>query len=471
MAHPVLVIEDETVLAKNIRTYLQRHGYEVDIADTGEAGLAKCETFRPEVVVLDFSLPGINGLDVLRELQRTERKIKVIIITGHGSEQIAVDAMKAGALDYLSKPIVLEKLKLIVDKAVGEGQREGELSYYRKKTANESGHDKLIGLSPQMLALKQLIRQVIDADFSLADSELPAVLITGETGTGKELVARALHFDGPRKDRPFVELNCAAIPAQLLEAELFGYERGAFTDAKERKLGLVETAEGGTLFLDEIGELDLSVQVKLLKLLEDKTVRRLGSVREQVTNVRIIAATNRDLDVLVREGKFRADLFFRLRIISIQTPPLRKRHGDVALLASNFLAQHGKRYGKPDLTFSAKAMQALDAHLWPGNVRELRNTIEQCVVMANGTVIDADRFGFRPAVIEVTETVVPVPVRDPLTLTIPPGTLNLTQVEREMLVQALQHTGWNVTRAAKLLGITRDTLRYRLEKYSLQPPA
>jgi two-component system, NtrC family, response regulator AtoC len=470
MTHPVLVIEDETVLAKNIRTYLQRHGYEVDVAGTGEAGLAKCETFRPEVVILDFNLPGINGLDVLRELQRAEKQTKVIVITGHGSEQIAVDAMKAGALDYLSKPIVLEKLKLIVDKAVGEGQREGELSYYRKKTASESGLDKLAGSSPPMLALKQLIRQVLDADFSLADSELPAVLITGETGTGKELVARALHFDGPRKDRPFVELNCAAIPAQLLEAELFGYERGAFTDAKERKLGLVETAEGGTLFLDEIGELDLSVQVKLLKLLEDKTVRRLGSVREQATNVRIIAATNRDLDILVREGKFRADLFFRLRIISIQTPPLRKRRGDIGLLASNFLAQHGKRYGKPGLTFSAEAIQALDAHQWPGNVRELRNSIEQCVVMANGTVINADRLGFRPASIEVTEIVEPVPVRDPLTLTIPPGTLNLTQVEREMLVQALQHTGWNVTRAAKLLGITRDTLRYRLEKYSLQPP-
>lgn len=471
MTHPVLVIEDEAVLAKNIRTYLQRHGYEVDVAESGEVGLAKYESFRPEVLILDFNLPGVNGLDVLREVQRKDKQSKVIIITGHGSEQIAVDAMKAGAYDYLSKPVVLEKLKLVIDKAVGEGQREGELTYYRNKEASESGLDKLVGTSRSMLTLKRLIRQVLDADYSLADSDLPAVLITGETGTGKELVARALHFDGPRKERPFVELNCAAIPAHLLEAELFGYERGAFTDAKERKLGLVETAEGGTLFLDEIGELDLAVQVKLLKLLEDKTVRRLGSVREQTTNVRIIAATNKDLETLVREGKFRADLFFRLRIISIQTPSLRSRREDVAVLADKFLALHAKRYGKSGLSLSAEAKQALELHNWPGNVRELRNTIEQCVVMARGDAISANHLGLTATEQASEASAAPAPRMDRNGITIPPNTLNLTQVEREMLVQALQQTGWNVTRAARLLGITRDTLRYRLEKYSLQPPA
>jgi DNA-binding NtrC family response regulator len=293
------------------------------------------------------------------------------------------------------------------------------------------------------------------------------VLILGETGTGKELVARALHMEGPRRAGPFVEINCATLPAQLLEAELFGYERGAFTDAKERKLGLIESADGGTLFLDEIGEMDLGLQSKLLKLLEDRKVRRLGSVREQPVSVRIVAATNRDLEAAVRDGRFRSDLYFRLRILQVRTTPLRERGDDVVLLARHFLEKMRLRYGKPRLALSAPALEALRAHGWSGNVRELRNVIEQCAIMAHSDVIEPEllalsRFDPPP------HSAVPVAAGGHDAAGALPATL--PEIERRMLVQALEASRWNVTRAARELGISRDTLRYRIEKFGLRSP-
>lgn len=460
MSNGVLVIEDEPTLAKNIKRYLERGDYEVRIADSGEAGLEAYEAFQPDVVLLDYQLPGINGLDVLSRVRAMDIQAKVILVTAHGSTQIAVDAMKAGAYDYLNKPVVLSELKLLIDKAVGQERLEGALAYYHDRLAESAGLSALIGSSPPMTTLKERIAQLLQTEALLTDDDLPAVLVTGETGTGKELIARALHFDGTRGEFPFVEINCATLPGDLVEAELFGYERGAFTDARSRKLGLVEAAHGGTLFLDEVGELEQKVQVKLLKLLEDKTVRRLGSVRDHKVNVRIIAATNRELEALVQTGEFRSDLYFRLRIVTLTAPPLRSRGGDVLTLAGHFLRLHAARYGKSDLRFHKNTEKALLEHGWPGNVRELRNAIEQAVLLATEPVINPEQLALSPTVGSHDASA--------WLTKLPPKGIKLEEVERDLVLQALEREEWNVTRSARLLGLSRDTLRYRIEKFALK---
>ena len=455
MAKAILVIEDEVVLAKNIAVYLERSGYEVRIAESAEEGLGLLEDFRPDAVVLDFTLPGLDGLQALAHIVAFDAAVRTVMITGHGNVDIAVQAMKAGACDFLTKPVALSKLRLVLEKAFGDSRRERTLAYYQQRDAENAGVGGLLGDSPPMRALKNKLQQLLRAESSLRDGDAPAVLVLGETGSGKEVVARALHFNGPRRGRPFVELNCAALPAQLLESELFGHERGAFTDARERKLGLVETAEGGTLFLDEIGDMDLALQAKLLKLLEDKMVRRVGSLREQKVDVRIIAATHRPLEALVAAHTFRADLYYRLRVVQFELPPLRVRGADIMLLAQHFLQQHAERYGMPTPLLGDSAAQALVQHPWPGNVRELRNSLEQAVLLHRGQVIEADHLSLSR--IEPS----PEPVA------VPGEAATLPELERQALLQALERNAWNVTRAARELGISRDTLRYRIEKFSL----
>ena len=455
MAKAILVIEDEVVLAKNIAVYLERSGYEVRIAESAEEGLGLLEDFRPDAVVLDFTLPGLDGLQALARIVAFDAAVRTVMITGHGNVDIAVQAMKAGACDFLTKPVALSKLRLVLEKAFGDSRRERTLAYYQQRDAENGGVGGLLGDSPPMRALKNKLQQLLRAESSLRDGDAPAVLVLGETGSGKEVVARALHFNGSRRGRPFVELNCAALPAQLLESELFGHERGAFTDARERKLGLVETAEGGTLFLDEIGDMDLALQAKLLKLLEDKMVRRVGSLREQKVDVRIIAATHRPLEALVAAHTFRADLYYRLRVVQFELPPLRVRGADIMLLAQHFLQQHAERYGMPTPLLGDSAAQALVQHPWPGNVRELRNSLEQAVLLHRGQVIEADHLSL--SWIEPS----PEPVAAP------GEAATLPELERQALLQALERNAWNVTRAARELGISRDTLRYRIEKFSL----
>ncbi|MFO1414560.1 MAG: sigma-54 dependent transcriptional regulator [Burkholderiales bacterium] len=461
MPFPVLIVDDEVTFGRNLATFLTRNGYEVSRVESAEEGLAQINAFRPAVVLLDFNLPGMDGLQMLAEIRKRDRRIKVILVTGQGSEQVAVDAMKAGAHDYLTKPVVLGKLKLVLEKASGQDRLEEELNYYRARESSGSGLANLVGESAPMQALKGEVRDVVEADAALTDADPPAVLVTGETGAGKELVARALHFEGPRRDRPFLEFNCANLPLHLVEAELFGYERGAFTDAKERKQGLIETAEGGTLFLDEIGDIDPSLQVKLLKLIENKMVRRLGSVREQKANVRIVTATNKPLERMVREGTFRSDLFYRLRIVHLKVPPLRERGDDILLLARHFLALHGARYRKPGLEFTPEACARLRAYAWPGNVRELKNLVEQCVIMARGTRVDVEHLNL-PVEGAVDDDAAPAAAGG--------DALNLSQAERDLVERALRESGWNITQAAKLLGVTRDTLRYRIEKLGFTRP-
>ncbi len=344
---------------------------------------------------------------------------------------------------------------------MGQERLEGALTYYQNRQAERSGLRKLLGESPSMLALKHKIHQFMEAEQRLVDGEPPAVLITGETGTGKEVLARAIHHGGPRRNGPFIALNCGAIPAQLLEAELFGHERGAFTDAKERKLGLAEAADGGTLFLDEIGDMEMSLQVKILKLLEERTVRRLGSVRDQPVNARIVAATNQPLEKLVSEGRFRSDLFFRLRIVQLALPPLRERGPDILLLARHFLETQRRRYNKPGLRLGEDAEQAMLAYGWPGNVRELRNVIEQTVLLATAPDIEAAQLPFCAVLGN------PRPDAERPASPGEAGSLSLERVERELLVQALDRAAGNVTQAARFLGVSRDTLRYRIEKHGL----
>ena len=464
MSYAVLIVEDEETLAKNLRTYLERHGHEARVAGTAEEALSQLDTFRPDAVLLDFHLPGMNGLDMLARLRAVDRAVKVVMLTGHGSVQLAVDAMKAGAYDFLTKPVALGKLKLLLDKALGEERREGALSYYRKREAAASGLDRLIGASPALRTLKDTIARLLESERALADVDAPAVLITGETGSGKELVARALHFDGPRGAGPFIELNCSSLPVQLLESELFGHERGAFTDARERKLGLVEAADGGTLFLDEIGDIEPGLQAKLLKVIEEKTVRRLGSVRENRVNVRVITATHRSLETLVREGRFRPDLYYRLRVVHLNVPPLRERGNDVTLLARHFLEVHAARYGRSGLRFAPEAEQVLRSHPWPGNVRELRNVVEQAMLLTQGDVIAPGQLLIAPA--DRSTGALGREVAE-----LPDEGIRLEDLERDLVRRALEKTGGNVTRAAKLLGLTRDTLRYRIEKFDLPEAA
>jgi DNA-binding NtrC family response regulator len=467
MSYAILIIEDETTLARNVKTYLERYGYEVRIAQSAEEGFQQLDSFKPDVILLDLQLPGMSGLDALARIKERDAQVKIVIITAHGNIETAVDAMKAGAYDFMNKPLVLAKLKVLLDKAVGQSKLEGTLSYYREKEAGESTLSALIGESPPMRSLKHQIEQIIDSERKLTEGDPPAVLITGETGTGKELAARALHYNGPRKNGPFIEINCASIPTQLLEAELFGYERGAFTDAKEKKIGLFQAAEGGTLFLDEIGEIDISLQAKLLKALEDKVIRRIGNIREQKVDVRIVTATNQSLEEAVRQGRFRSDLFFRLRIINLELPPLRSRGNDILLLADHFLTIQSRRYGKQGMRFSPEAEKVLLDYSWPGNVRELRNMIEQTVLLSQDRLITPEQLSLLPGLIKINQEDKQRENLDHFVL--PSQGISLEKVERDFVLQALEHTSWNVTQAAKLLGLTRDTLRYRMDKYKLEP--
>ncbi len=465
MTPTTLIVEDDAVLARNIRAYLERCGWEAAVSFCVRDALSALETVRPDIVVADYRLPDKTGIDLIRAAIAMDPHIKVVVITGEGSIQVAVEAIKAGAYDYLSKPLVLAELKLLLERAWEAARAEKALAFYHRKQARGSGVDALLGESPAIRRIKDTIAQILEMEARVVDGDLPAVLITGETGTGKELVARALHFDGRRRDRPFVEVNCASIPANLLEAELFGHERGAFTDAKERKVGLVESAEGGTLFLDEIGEVDFSTQAKLLKLLEERTVRRIGSVRERKVNVRIISATNRDLARMVQEGRFRADLFFRLRIITLHMPPLRERGRDALLLARHFLAMHAQRYGGRDLDLSQEAETLLLNHSWPGNVRELRNVLEQTVLLTRQRVIPATDIALHRVAPLAAEYDVLEP--EELPIPVPDGTVKLADVERELVRRTLEKTDWNVSKAARLLGLSRDMLRTRLQRHGL----
>jgi DNA-binding NtrC family response regulator len=458
----VLIVEDEHVLAQAMSDYLARHGFEPAVAGSGEAALEALAEFEPDLVVLDYQLPGMDGLEVLREMRQRAPQATVVMLTAHGSVKAAVEAMRAGAFDYLTKPIDLEELALVLGRAGSHARLERELRVLQGAAARGAPGERIVGVSESTRQLRAQVERLAALD--QGPGAAPAVLISGETGTGKGLVARAIHDLSARGERPFVEVNCGAIPAPLLESEMFGYERGAFTDARAAKPGLFEAADGGTLFLDEIGAMPVELQVKLLKAIEDRSVRRLGGLRQKSIDVRIVAATNRDLDRAAQEGSFRSDLFYRLKVLTLVLPPLRERPEDVVPLARHFLAEIGRRYRRARrLTPDAEAR--LRGYGWPGNVREVANVIERAVLLHEGDDIGPDALGL-PAFAR-GGTAVEVGGGGGVKVDFSQGGLSLSELERTLIVEALRTTGGNRRRAALLLGISGETLRYRMEKYAL----
>jgi len=466
----VLIVDDERTLARAIKAFLTESGYEAEVAGDAEQALRLLETMRPDVVFTDVRLPGMNGIDLLRKIREFDPAITVVIMTAHGTIEGAVEAVKLGAFDYLKKPVDLEELRLLADRARENSQLKQELSYYRRRDAGrEAGLASVIGQSPAIGAVLEQARQIAALD------EIPPVLITGETGTGKGLIAHTIHGASARASRPFIEVNCTAIPATLMEAELFGHERGAFTDAKESRMGLFEAADGGFLFLDEVGDVELSLQGKLLKAVEERTVRRVGGIRDRQIDVRIFAATNRDLERDAQRDRFRRDLYFRLAVIILHLPPLRERGDDVLLLAQHYLARFNAKYGKQVRQLDPRARDLLLAYPWPGNVRELSHVIERAVLWSRGPTLDAEHLSLttpeplgetpeRAAEPAVTAPADPTPTA---TTNLPPPGMDLERWERAMIEQALRECDGNQTRAAHRLGISRDTLRYRLKKYGI----
>jgi DNA-binding NtrC family response regulator len=476
----VLIVDDERTLARAIKAFLTESGYEAEVAGDAEQALRLLETMRPDVVFTDVRLPGMDGIELLRRIREFDPSIPVVIMTAHGTIEGAVEAVKLGAFDYLKKPVDLEELKLLADRAQEHFQLRQELSYYRRRDAARGS------LPAGVVGESQAVRQVLDQARQIAVlDETPPVLIIGETGTGKGLVARTIHSSSPRAGKAFIEVNCTALPATLMEAELFGHERGAFTDAKESRMGLFEAAEGGFLFLDEVGDIELSLQGKLLKAVEERTVRRVGGIRDRRIDVRILAATNRDLERDAQRETFRRDLYFRLAVIILHLPPLRERGSDILLLALHYLDRFNAKYGKDVRQIDARARALLMDYPWPGNVRELSHVIERAVLWSRGTTLDVEHLSLgtpsaapapsgptaaaagAPAP-QGTSGAVSAPAATGDAASFPPPGMPLDQWERTLIEQALREANGNQTRAAQRLGISRDTLRYRLKKHGLQ---
>jgi two-component system, NtrC family, response regulator AtoC len=463
MSPLIMVVEDETILGDSICTYLEHHGYTTAIARSGEDGIRLAEENSPDVALVDIRLPGLDGLSALRKLRDVSAGTEVIMMTAHASVASAVDAMKAGAFDYLTKPLDLDEVRVVVDKALSHQRMRRELSYLKAREETGGRTSEIVGDSQPIRVLRQQIERI--AALESTEGDAPTVLIRGETGSGKEMVARAIHYCSSRAKGPFVEINCAAIPSSLLEAELFGYEKGAYTDARAAKPGLFESADGGTLFLDEIGHMETALQVKLLKAIEEKSVRRVGGLRPKTFNARIVAATNRDLEAAIAEGIFRPDLYYRIKALTLELPPLRSRGSDITLLARHFLDRFTRRYGLPAKCLSPEADAALLAYPWPGNVRELAHLMERAILLHEGPTIAVEHLGLPARSALGTVQVGSGSVQVDFSI----GGIKLDEVERQLILKALNASGWNRGRAAQLLDISKETLRYRMEKYHLQP--
>ncbi len=449
----ILIVDDEAFIRENLERILAEDGYGTISTDTAEDAIRLVAEEEISLVLLDLNLGAGSGLDVLRAMREINPELLVIIITGYGTVESAVEALKIGAYDYIKKPFKADAIHLIVKLAL---ETQSLRRKVKQLTKEEAGIN-MVGNSPALLSIFHQIREV-------AKHETATVLVTGESGTGKELVARAIHNLSPRAGRPFVEINCGSLPYNLLETELFGHERGAFTDAKLRKIGLFEEANGGTVFLDEIGEMDLSLQVKLLRVLEDRKIRRLGGNWNIDINVRIIAASNADLKQAIDHKEFREDLYYRLNVFPIQIPPLRERQEDIPILLDAFLQRFSKEFNKKMACFGRDALDLLARYHWPGNVRELRNIVERICIMYDVAEIQP---GHLPQEIWGREPRAEIG----LNLEIPPQGVVLdeivAQVEKELIAKAIKITGGNIARTSRLLNLPRGTLRYKLEKYNL----
>lgn len=448
----VLIIEDEVLFARAVSKQLSKAGFECEQVENLDRARAIIKQFNPDIVLLDMRLPDGNGMDILPEL--VGKGVVTIVMTAHGDVGDAVAAMKLGAADFLKKPLDLEELLVVVQKNCKTVEMQASLDYSRQRNMHAADGVELIGDSPAMQSVRMQIERIAQLG-GMQDVTPPTVLITGETGTGKDVAARLLHLSCANRDRPFVHVDCASLPAELIESELFGHEKGAFTNAVGARPGLIEAAEDGTLFLDEIGELPLSLQAKLLNVLERRKVRRIGSTKERSVPARIIAATNRDLHEMANQGRFRSDLYYRLNVMTVVMPPLRDRGDDIVKLVQHFMELTEKRYGLMRHVLSANAVETIRQYNWPGNVRELRHQISRAVLLSGQPQIMAKDI----AVSSMPASVSKQPANDALT--------TLDEAEKTMLLNALEASNHNVSKAARTLGITRMTMRYRMDKHGI----
>ena len=445
----ILVVDDEALIRWSLVERLTAEHYRVLEASNGHEALERLKE-PVDLVLLDFKLPDTDGLTLLKQIKQDEADTLVILLTAYASVETAVEVMKQGAYHYANKPFNLDEISLLVQKALETTRLRREVRRLRSSQAQEWSIDRIVGDSPTMEAVKALLLKV-------AASPASTVLLTGESGTGKDLAAKVIHYTSERATRPFVNITCSALPETLLESELFGHERGAFTDARQQKRGLLESADGGTVFLDEIGEMVPALQAKLLRVLEEKAFKRVGGAQDIRVDVRVVAATNRILEEAVRQGKFREDLYYRLNVLPLALPPLRAHPSDIMLLLRYYIDQFNREFRKSVTGVAPDTVKALEAYPWPGNIRELRNAVERAMLLGEGDTLSPDHFPVlvpRGAVSQGFE--------------LPAAGVDLEQLERDLVVQALARTGGNQTRAASLLGINRDQIRYRIEKFSLK---
>jgi DNA-binding NtrC family response regulator len=442
----VLIVDDEANARTALAELLREDGYAVETAADGFKALPKLEDFEPDLLLTDLKMPGIDGIELMKKARERDAEAIVVVMTAYGAVDTAVAAMRQGAADYLTKPINIEELVLVLERALERRRLRAEAGQLRQRLAERHSIKNIVGSSPRMQAVFDIVNQVAPSRAS--------VLITGESGTGKELVAAAIHEQSPRAQGPFVKLHCAALAETLLESELFGHERGAFTGAAGRRDGRFQQADGGTLFLDEIGEISPSIQIKLLRFLQQHEFERVGGNQTIKVDVRVVAATNRDLLQRVKDGHFREDLYYRLNVISIAMPALRERPTDISLLAMHFLEKFAKENAKPMTGFTDEALQRLTHYRWPGNVRELENAVERAVVVGRGPLVKPE---------DLAATIVPdAGPRDGMPA-IPGSTM--AEVERYAILKTLEHTGGSTSRAAEMLGISPRTIQYRLREY------
>lgn len=450
MKKKILLVDDEKNILKVMSASLKKEGYEVETVSSGEEAIGRIGTNRYGLVITDYKLPGLNGLDLLQELKGKNPDLPIIILTAYGTIEKAVEAMKKGASNYLTKPLNLEELTLVVRDAIERHALIEENKNLRQRLLDKYSFDNIIGKCPAMEEVYRMIRMVSQSNAN--------ILIIGESGTGKELVARAIHFASERKKFPFIPVDCAAIPEGLLENEIFGHEKGAYTGAHDKRIGLIEQAHGGTFFLDEVGELSLNLQKKLLRVLQEREFQRLGGKERVKVNIRVIAATNRDLEHDVKEGRFREDIFYRLNVVSIPIPPLRERSDDIPLLAGYFLRKYNEENKKDIISFDPEVMKLFVNYEWPGNVRELENIVERAVVLCN----------FEKIVLEnIPPNIINSAGEKRHVFDLLSEGLNLLEIEKKIIHKALNDVNWNQTKASMLLGISRKQLRTKIKNLGL----